>query len=181
LYTRRGDTGDTGLYGSRRVRKDSPRVEAYGNVDELNSCVGLAASICNHEEISQDLKWIQGRLLVVGADLASETVNAEAESRVPRINMEDTQKLENIIDGLQTRLPRLTNFILPGGSVLSAHLHLARSICRRAERSVVTLAKVESINQQLIPFLNRLSTYLFNAARLANVLEGKEDEVWRGS
>lgn len=179
MYTRRGDAGDTGLYGSKRVRKDSPRVEAYGNVDELNSCIGVAVSLCNHDEISQELKWIQGRLLVVGADLASESVDAGAKDRVPRINKEDTQKLERIIDGLQTRLPRLTNFILPGGSVLSAHLHLARSVCRRAERSIVTLADLENINKELVPFLNRLSTYLFNAARLANVLEGREDEVWR--
>jgi cob(I)alamin adenosyltransferase len=179
LYTRRGDTGDTGLYGSKRVRKDSPRVEAYGNVDELNSCIGLAVSICDHEEVSHDLKWVQGRLLVVGADLASETVGVGVKDRVPRIAKEDTQRLERMVDGLQTRLPRLTNFILPGGSPLSAHLHLARSVCRRAERSVVALAKVEGINQELVPFLNRLSTYLFNAARLANLLEGKEDEVWR--
>ncbi len=180
MYTRRGDAGDTGLYGSKRVRKDSPRVEAYGNVDELNSCIGLAASVCNHEEISLDLKWVQGRLLVVGADLASETVDAEGKDRVPRITKEDTKKLERTIDGLQAKLPRLTNFILPGGGVLSAHLHLARSVCRRAERSVVTLANAESINQELVPFLNRLSTYLFNAARLANALEGREDEVWYG-
>lgn len=180
MYTRRGDAGDTGLYGSKRVRKDSPRVEAYGNVDELNSCIGLAVSVCTHEEIEQDLKWIQGRLLVVGADLASEKVEAGAKDRVPRITKEDTEKLEGIIDSLQTRLPRLTNFILPGGSVVSAHLHLARSVCRRAERSIVTLANVESINQELVPFLNRLSTYLFNAARLANALEGRKDEVWHG-
>jgi cob(I)alamin adenosyltransferase len=173
MYTRGGDRGETGLYGPKRVRKDSPRVEAYGNVDELNSCLGVAVSVSGHEELSLDLNWIQGRLLVVGADLAS-----EKGGRVPRISKEDTHRLERSIDTLQGRLPRLTNFILPGGSALSAQLHLARSVCRRAERSVVALSSSEQINPELIPFLNRLSTYLFNAARLANLLDGRKDEVW---
>lgn len=173
MYTKGGDRGETGLYGSKRVRKDSPRVEAYGNVDELNSCLGIAASLCKHDEISLDLRWLQEALLVAGADLAS-----EEGSRVPRIAKTDTQRLEKTIDGMQGRLPRLTNFILPGGTQLSAQLHLSRSVCRRAERSVVTLASTEKVNPELVPFLNRLSTYLFNAARLANLLEGRKDEVW---
>jgi cob(I)alamin adenosyltransferase len=179
LYTRGGDAGETGLYGSKRVGKDSQRVEAYGNVDELNSCLGVAASVSKHPEVSEALKWVQGRLFVAGADLASELAETKRDARVPRIGKEDTQRLERMIDELQLKLPRLTNFILPGGSVLSAQLHLARSVCRRAERSVVALAKVEKVNPELIPFLNRLSTYLFNSARYSNILDGIKDEVWR--
>jgi cob(I)alamin adenosyltransferase len=179
LYTRGGDKGETGLYGSKRVGKDSRRVEAYGTVDELNSCVGLAASVSSHPEISSELKWVQARLFVAGADLASEFIEGSAPGRVPRVGKPDTEKLEHMIDELQSKLPRLTNFILPGGSPLSANLHLARSVCRRAERCVVALSKGEQVNPELVPFLNRLSTYLFNAARYGNMLEGKEDEVWR--
>jgi cob(I)alamin adenosyltransferase len=179
LYTRGGDGGETGLYGSKRVGKESQRVEAYGTVDELNSCIGLAASVSAYPKVSGDLKWVQGKLFVAGADLASELAEGKQADRVPRIGKQDTDRLEQMIDELQPKLPRLTNFILPGGSVLSAQLHQARSVCRRAERSVVALSKTEKVNPLLIPFLNRLSTYLFNAARYANVLEGKEDEVWR--
>lgn len=179
MYTRRGDAGETGLFGSKRVGKDSRRVEAYGTVDELNSCVGVAASFCTHRELSEDLKWVQGRLFVAGADLASELESGPAKERVPRIEKEDTEKLERMIDELQPKLPRLANFIIPGGSVLSAQLHVARSVCRRAERGIVALTKTEKVNPQLVPFLNRLSTYLFNVARYSNVLEGKKDEVWR--
>jgi len=179
LYTRRGDTGETGLYGSKRVRKNSPRVEAYGNIDELNSCIGLASSDSRHKSIEEELKWVQGRLFVAGADLATETGGRGKASSVPRISEQDTKVLERYIDDMQRRLPKLNNFILPGGSELSAKLHLARSVCRRAERSVVSLSNGEKVNPELIPFLNRLSTYLFNAAREANRLEGRNDEVWR--
>jgi cob(I)alamin adenosyltransferase len=179
LYTRGGDSGETGLYGSRRVGKDSQRVEAYGNIDELNSCLGVAVSVSRHPEISQELKWVQTRLFVAGADLASDSSEGRPAEKVPRIGKQDTERLERLIDSMQLKLPRLVNFILPGGSPLSAQLHLARSVCRRAERSVVALAKMESVNPEMVPFLNRLSTYLFNAARQSNLLDGTEDEVWR--
>jgi cob(I)alamin adenosyltransferase len=178
LYTRGGDKGETGLFGSKRVAKDSERVDAYGTVDELNSCIGLAVSICRHGEISTPLKWVQGRLFVAGADLASEAPAPGQKDRVPRIDEGDTKRLEEMVDLLRPNLSPLANFILPGGSSLSAYIHLARSVCRRAERAVVTLGRIESINPELIPFLNRLSTYLFNLARYANVLEGKSDEPW---
>jgi len=179
LYTRRGDSGETGLYGSKRVRKDSPRVEAYGNIDELNSCIGLAASGSKYKKLIDELKWVQGRLFIAGADLATESGGRGKSGSVPRISEDDTKRLESLIDEMQTRLPKLTNFILPGGSEFSAKLQFARSVCRRAERSVVSLSKAEKVNPELIPFLNRLSTYLFNAAREANLLEGRKDEVWR--
>ncbi|MGA2664809.1 MAG: cob(I)yrinic acid a,c-diamide adenosyltransferase [Nitrososphaerales archaeon] len=181
MYTRGGDKGETGLYGPKRVAKDSPRVEAYGTVDELNCCIGAALARCGREEVAAPLKWVQGRLFVAGADLASEVPAGGAPDRVPRIAKKDTERLEAMVDEIQTRLPRLTSFILPGGTALSADLHLARAVCRRAERAVVSLTSGEGgVNPDLVPFLNRLSTYLFNAARYANALEGVQDEVWKG-
>lgn len=178
MYTRGGDRGETGLYGSRRVPKDSARVEAYGTVDELNSCIGVAVASSGSEEISEALRWVQGRLFVAGADLAAERPAGGRPDRVPRVGKDDVRRLEAMIDEMQTKLPRLTKFILPGGSVLSANLHLARSVCRRAERAVVSLSRKEDVNPEMVPFLNRLSTYLFNAARLANALEGFGDRIW---
>jgi cob(I)alamin adenosyltransferase len=181
LYTRGGDKGETGLYGAKRVAKDSARVDAYGTVDELNSCVGVAIAHCSHDRMTEELKLVQRLLFVAGADLASELPVGGTPDRVPRIGKANTDKLEEVIDEILPTLPRLTKFILPGGSVLSAHLHLARSVCRRAERKVVALGKAEKVNPELVPFLNRLSTLLFNLARYANALEGTEDEVWSGS
>jgi cob(I)alamin adenosyltransferase len=177
LYTRGGDKGETSLYGASRVAKDSPRVAAYGTIDELNSCIGIAIAVCKHEEISKPLKRIQSELFTAGADLATE-LNAKGGARVPRIEKKDTDQLEKMVDELQGSLPKLKSFILPGGGQLSSALHLARAVCRRAERSVVTLAREEKINPEMIPYLNRLSTYLFNVARHANALEGFDDEVW---
>lgn len=178
MYTRGGDKGETSLYGAGRVPKDSPRVDAYGTIDELNSCIGVAIAGCKHKEVSKPLKRIQAELFTAGADLATE-IGAKGGARVPRIKKKDTEELEKMVDGLQKKLPRLTSFILPGGSQLSSALHVARAVCRRAERRVVTLSRAEKINPELVPFLNRLSTYLFNLARYANVLEGVEDEVWK--
>jgi cob(I)alamin adenosyltransferase len=180
LYTRGGDSGETGLYGSKRVGKDSRRVEAYGNIDELNSCIGVAVSMSRHPEVSEELKWVQARLFVAGGDLAAESTEGRVAGKLPRIGNDDIERLERMIDRMQLSLPRLVNFILPGGGPMSAQLHLARSVCRRAERSVVALAKTESVNPEMIPFLNRLSTYLFNAARYSNLLDGIKDEIWRG-
>ncbi|HVC27881.1 MAG TPA: cob(I)yrinic acid a,c-diamide adenosyltransferase [Nitrososphaerales archaeon] len=178
LYTRGGDKGETSLYGPSRVPKDSLRVDAYGTIDELNSCLGVAIAGCRHKAISKQLKRIQAELFTAGADLATEFA-AKGEGRAPRIVKKDTERLEEMVDELQERLPRLTSFILPGGSQLSSSLHLARAVCRRAERRVVALGRAERINPEMVPYLNRLSTYLFNAARYANVLEGVKDEVWK--
>lgn len=177
MYTRRGDKGETSLYGEGRVPKDSPRVEAYGTIDELNSCIGVALGECSHKEISDPLKRVQRELFTAGADLATE-LGTKGTRLVPRIKKEDTERLEKMVDDLQRVLPRLTSFILPGGSELSSRLHLARAVCRRAERRVITLARSEKVNPELVPYLNRLSTYLFNAARYANALERVEDDLW---
>ncbi|MDG6915273.1 MAG: cob(I)yrinic acid a,c-diamide adenosyltransferase [Nitrososphaerota archaeon] len=178
MYTRGGDKGETSLYGEGRVPKDSLRVEAYGTIDELNSCIGVALSACHDRGLSGQLKMVQRELFTAGADLATSFVAGGAAARVPRIGKKDTRRLERAVDSLQKRLPRLTRFILPGGGELSSRLHLARSVCRRAERRVVSLGRSERINPEMVPYLNRLSTYLFNAARYANALERVEDEVW---
>jgi cob(I)alamin adenosyltransferase len=153
-------------------------VDAYGSIDELNCCIGVALSQCKHKEISRPLKRIQAELFTAGADLATE-LDTKGGTRVPRIEKRDTAQLEKMVDGLQEKLPKLTSFILPGGSQLSSSLHLARAVCRRAERRVVTLSREEKINEEMVPYLNRLSTYLFNLARYANVLEKVEDEAWK--
>ena len=178
MHTRGGDKGETSLYGAARVAKDSLRVDAYGTIDELNSSIGVAVAASRHKEISKPLKRIQADLFAAGADLATEFAR-KGGARVPRIEREDTERLERMVDRLQEKLPRLTSFILPGGSQLSASLHLARAVCRRAERRVVALGRAEKINPEMVPYLNRLSTYLFNVARYANVLEGVEDDAWK--
>ena len=177
MYTRGGDKGETSLYGAARVEKDSLRVDAYGTIDELNSCIGAAVAVCRHEEVSKPLKRVQAQLFTAGADLATD-FGSRGGPRVPRIQKKDTEGLERMVDELQAKLPRLTSFILPGGSQLAASLHLARAVCRRTERKVVALSRAEKINPEMVPYFNRLSTYLFNAARYANVLEGVGDEVW---
>lgn len=178
MYTRQGDSGDTNLFGSKRVSKDSLRVEAYGAVDELNSSLGVAIAHSNNQEITRALKEIQRILFIAGADLAAEIPAEGREDRVPRITATHTKMLENWIDDLLKKLPRLENFILPGGTKLASEIHVARSICRRAERRIVSLNRREKINPELLPFFNRLSTYLFNLARYANMCERVNDEIW---
>lgn len=179
MYTRRGDKGETSLFGQRRVSKDSPRVEAYGAVDELNSCLGIAIACSKRDEVSDALKKVQKLLFVAGADLAADLPSRGMEDRVPRIKKDDTLWLERSCDELSRTLPPLKNFLLPGGDQAAANLQLARAVCRRAERRIVTVSKLEVINPELLPFFNRLSTYLFNLARYSNSIEGRQEEVWR--
>jgi len=176
MYTRRGDGGETSLFGPERVPKDSHRVEAYGAVDELNSCIGVALSVCGDARTTRSLKTVQRMLFIAGADLAAPL---SSRSGVPRIGVEHTRTVEKMTDELLERLPKLSNFILPGGTRLAADLHLSRAVCRRAERRVVALSKAESLNVELIPFLNRLSSYLFNLARAANKSARRKEEVWK--
>jgi len=175
LYTRRGDKGETSLYGPQRVSKDSPRVEAYGTIDELNSYLGVILADCRDSMTTKSLKVIQKMLFVASADLASES----GSSKVPRISSAETRKIESMTDELLARLPTLRNFVLPGGTRLAAELHFARAICRRAERRVVGASKGQKLNPELIPFMNRLSSYLFNLARAANAAKGKKEEIWK--
>jgi cob(I)alamin adenosyltransferase len=180
LYTKRGDNGLTDLFGGKRVQKDDVRVEAYGSVDELNSAVGLALSGCGHEDLRGPLLAIQSRLFELGADLATPRTSDETDrsASVPRITAQRVTELEQWIDQICATLPPMRQFILPGGSELAARLHVARTICRRAERRCVSLAHHEPIGDFIIIFLNRLSDLLFAMARRANQLEGVSDVPW---
>ena len=175
MYTRRGDRGETSLFGARRVSKDAPRVEAYGAVDELNSVLGVAISGCKDVGLISQLKAVQKMLFVAGADLATEGISS---SRVPRISHGDTLAVEEMTDRALRSLPSLRNFIVPGGSRLASELQLARAVCRRAERRVVALSRQEKVNPELLPFFNRLSSCLFNLSRVANARARRKDEVW---
>jgi cob(I)alamin adenosyltransferase len=176
LYTRRGDGGETSLFGPRRVRKDDPRVEAYGTIDELNSILGVVVAGSRNRTVCTQLREIQRLLFVAGADAAAET---GAQQRVPRITASDTLRLEKMTDELARKLPRLANFILPGGGETGAMLQFARSVCRRAERRLVTASASRGLNPALLPFFNRLSSYLFELSRWANYAERKKEIVWK--
>ena len=178
IYTKTGDKGTTGLFGGPRVSKSDRRIVAYGTVDELNAVIGLVRSHLNEQTCrSIDLAFaeIQGMLLTLGADLATPT---DARVEVPRIGQGNIDLLESRIDILESDLPELTRFILPGGTRAASFIHLARTICRRAERLVVSLNEKEAVGEFAIPFLNRLSDYLFVAARWTNQAEGVEDQTW---
>ena len=165
IYTRTGDKGETGLFGSARISKDSPRVRAYGDIDELNSVLGLVRASTKDTEIGMLLERLQRDLFAAGADLASPSKDSNS---VPRINQDMITGLEKTIDVLQERLPPLKVFILPGGGETGARLHFARSVARRAERNIITLSKIENVNKNLIPYFNRLSDLLFVMARSVN-------------
>ncbi|ACL23172.1 cob(I)yrinic acid a,c-diamide adenosyltransferase [Chloroflexus aggregans] len=175
IYTRTGDTGETGLFGGPRVRKDVLRVEAYGTADECNSAIGVARAAGPDPMLDAVLAEVQNQLFVVGADLASPNDSPY----IPRVSATMTAFLEEQIDAMETELAPLQQFILPGGTTVAAYLHLARTICRRAERVVVSLAAEEAINPELLPYLNRLSDFLFVAARIANARAGVDDVPWR--
>ena len=182
LYTRRGDEGNTDLFGGKRVRKDALRVQAYGAVDELNSVLGLAAAACEAPatgEIRNILLGLQSRLFEIGADLATPRKPAKAApSAIPRIEQSHIDELEQHIDAISDQLPPMTHFILPGGSELAARLHVARTVCRRAERVCVSFENEESAYARVIVYLNRLSDLLFAMARQANRVAGVEDVPW---
>ncbi len=176
IYTRTGDTGRTHLAGGSSVGKENPRIEAYGDVDELNSAMGLAKCDCDDAELIALMDDIQNLLFQVGADLAAPP-DVTSHS-ITRISPSDIAPLEKSIDRLEDELPSLKNFILPGGSALSARLHLARAICRRAERHCVLLQQKEKMNPEVIRLLNRLSDLLFVMARIANHRLGIPDRTW---
>lgn len=178
IYTKSGDTGDTSLGDGRRVAKGHPRVEAYGQVDELNAVLGLAAAQLPEGDERDILRRIQNDLFDVGADLCVPQTDEEQPGQCLRIQPAQAEKLETEIDQFNERLQPLNSFILPGGSQLAAWLHLARTVCRRAERQVVTMMHDgERINPHLLVYLNRLSDWLFVFARIVND-EGRSDVLW---
>jgi cob(I)alamin adenosyltransferase len=177
IYTKTGDRGETGLFGGPRVRKDHPRIEAYGTVDELNSILGLARAQGVGEEIDRLLARIQHELFSVGAELASPKPDA---NRMRVIAHPHIEYLEHAIDRFEAELPPLKQFILPAGTPSAAALHLARTVCRRAERGVVTLDHLpgETVSPELIVYLNRVSDLLFVLARTVNRQSGTDDVPW---
>lgn len=171
VYTKSGDKGETSLVDGSRVSKADPRVVAYGEVDELNSLLGLARAFQTDPELNETLAKIQNELFIVGADLAS-PINIQT----PRVDAERVEDLERLIDELLEELEPLREFILPGGTQFGAIIHLARAVSRRAERAIVELAAVSEINNQALIYLNRLSDLLFVMARVANHRSGSKEE-----
>ena len=177
VYTRSGDDGTTALGTGQRVPKDSPRVEAYGTVDEANSAIGVALASGLEPALLEALAAIQNDLFHLGSDLCI-TEADKAARPVPHIESRHVENLERLIDRLSADLPPLENFVLPGGSPGAAHLHVARAVCRRAERAAVSLARSEPVGDQVIVYLNRLSDALFVMARWENRQKGVPDVLW---
>ncbi|HEY6006239.1 MAG TPA: cob(I)yrinic acid a,c-diamide adenosyltransferase [Anaeromyxobacter sp.] len=177
IYTKTGDAGETGLFGGPRVKKSDPRVEAYGEVDELNAAVGAARAVVEDPEIDRELAHIQEELFCVGAELATPH-GAKARSAIPPVEASWAPRLETAIDAWNEQLPALSRFVLPGGTRTAAALHLARAVCRRAERRVVALAEHVEVDAAVLVYLNRLSDFLFVAARMANHRARKEEPLW---
>jgi cob(I)alamin adenosyltransferase len=169
IYTRTGDAGETSLFGGARVAKNDPRIEAYGTVDELNSFLGVARASWPASPIDEELARVQSDLFDVGAHLAS-----PGNSRYPGAGEGRIEAIEHAIDAMERELAPLKSFILPGGSLAAGHLHVARSVCRRAERLVVAMGD----EYDVVRYLNRLSDYLFVAARFANLRHGVDDVAW---
>lgn len=178
IYTKTGDRGETGLFAGPRVLKDDPRIEAYGTLDELNAAIGVARAAGTADEADATLARIQCELFDVGAELATPEAKAHA---MEQIGAQQISALELAIDRYEAQLEPLKQFILPAGAELSARLHFARTVCRRAERRVVSLLKQPEVNvrEELLVYLNRLSDLLFVLARWTNQQAGIEDELWK--
>lgn len=180
IYTKTGDEGDTGLFGGGRVGKDDPRVEAYGAVDELNASLGMARAVELMPRIDEVLVPVQRDLFAIGALLATPDHDRMAEQLAKaRIDESRIEELERAIDAGEAELEPLRAFILPGGTPKAAALHVARTVCRRAERRVVTLRREVAIPQLVVMYLNRLSDLLFVLARVLNRFGGREDVYWQ--
>lgn len=177
IYTKTGDDGQTGLFGGARVSKDDIRVEAYGTVDELNASLGLAQSLGTNASESSIIAELQDDLFVLGAELAC-VPEKRKNLKLRLLDETDVERLERHIDTLETDLQPLKNFILPGGHPVSAALHYARTVCRRAERRVLSLARLQLVHNPLLVYLNRLSDLLFVLARHVQGERHQEDVLW---
>lgn len=176
IYTRTGDDGTTGLFGGNRVPKDDLRIESYGTVDELNSFIG---KLLEHKEMSDHLDFfrrIQADLFTIGSHLA--TVDEKMKEKLPSLNSNAIETFEKWMDEANEKVPQLRNFLLPGGHSSVADAHVARSVCRRAERKVVALSRVESIDSEIVKYLNRLSDLLFTTARLLSHISNTDEIEW---
>ena len=179
IYTKTGDKGETGLFGGARVSKAADRVDAYGEVDELNSAIGVARAAGLVDEADALLATVQSALFDLGAELAT-APGREDKLTLPKVDAADIAELEQAIDSFEAPLEPLKTFVLPGGSPAAAHLHLARCVCRRAERRVVWLAQTEALRDETVQYLNRLSDLLFTLARHANHVAEVPDVPWVG-
>ena len=184
IYTRTGDDGSTGLFGGGRVRKSDPRIECYGTIDELNAAIGLASAAVESEagspsayELRDWLRQVQHELFSIGSHLAT-PADSPSTAKLPPLDESMIGRLEMQIDQADEQLPRLRQFILPAGDEAACRLHLARTICRRAERRIVAFAMDRPVSNLIVSYLNRLSDWLFVMARLANLRAGVEDVPW---
>jgi len=182
IYTRTGDKGETGLFGGGRVSKTHPRVAAYGDIDELNSFLGAARAALREDpalgSVDEGLARVQAECFVIGAILAAPSEKA---AKLPELDAASSKRLENEIDTWDKNLLPLKTFILPGGGRAGAALHVARAVSRRAERSVVSLSGTDAVPNEITIYLNRLSTWLFVAARFVNKETGHAETPWSGS
>jgi len=173
-FTGTGDYGETSLMGGKRVFKDNIRIEACGEIDEFNSFLGFLRSICKYNDINEIIKKIQLDLFIIGAELAT---NEEFNSRIriPRIKKENVKEIEKYIEGFSKEIEPINKFIIPGETELASFFHIVRTVCRRAERTIVKLSKEEKINENIIAYINRLSSLFFVLARVVNKREGKKE------
>jgi cob(I)alamin adenosyltransferase len=178
IYTKTGDDGTSGLIGGTRVKKYDLRLESYGTVDELNSWIGLIKTGDHEESVINTLTVVQNKLFIIGSHLATDESKSDLKNHLPCTNAE-IKMLEAEIDRMQEILPPLSNFILPGGSTFSGFAHVARTVCRRAERKVVELGESVSIHENIVVFINRLSDYLFVLSRYINYKSGINDTFWK--
>ncbi len=180
-FTKTGDEGETGLVGGRRVKKSSPRVSAYGEIDELNSILGLATEFVKTTRAKKILHQLQRDLFVLGSELACPNQSTQTPiSILPTITPTMLSDIEKETEKLHEKLPVLRNFILPGGTYGAALLHMARAVTRRAEREVVALSEIESLPPLELQYLNRLSSLLFELARYENINSKRKEEIWSG-
>lgn len=191
IYTKTGDNGTTSLVGGRRVKKYDQRVEAYGTVDELNAHIGMLATMMRDKSIDlemafdvreqfencyKQLKTAQNKLFVIQTLLATE--DEDTYNKLPQLDDNATDEMEAWIDDIDKRLPTLKSFVIPGGTTISAQAHIARTVCRRAERQIVRLAEEENIEEKIKKYINRTSDYLFVISRFALILENKAENFW---
>lgn len=180
IYTRTGDKGETGLVGGKRVSKDSPRVEAYGDVDELNSFIGWCVTLAaknGREKVREKLSLIQNELFDIGSELA--TPPGSEFQEMLKASSEQIKRLEESIDEVMVGIPELRSFVLPGGTELNSALHIARTVCRRAERRLITLAKSEEVSTEVLIYFNRLSDLLFAMSRYESHEAGVAEYLWK--
>ena len=191
IYTKTGDNGTTSLVGGRRVKKYDQRVETYGTVDELNAHIGMLATMMRDKSIDlemafdvreqfencyKQLKTAQNKLFVIQTLLATE--DEDTYKKLPQLDDNATDEMEAWIDDIDKRLPALKSFVIPGGTTISAQAHIARTVCRRAERQIVRLAEEENIEEKIKKYINRTSDYLFVISRFALILENKAENFW---